>query len=257
MNKSTRHILKTHIYYLIMTTIVSGFLSILNGNRSFDKYLELGIKLLNLDVPKIIFADKLMHDKIKTYENEYTRLILYNETESYLYSYINDTCLLNFDINTTNPLKDTPEYMFVQCNKTEWIKLAIEINHFNTTQFVWVDFGIRHLITTDDNFYKYILNLKNNSYTNVRIASIWDVNNFYNINIYKNIVWYFAGSVFGGDKDALLIFAEKMKTHCMQIITEHQTLMWEVNIWYLIFKENQELFDCYQCDHNDSIITNY
>ena len=79
----------------------------------------------------------------------------------------------------------------------------------------------------------------------------------YNINIYKNVAWYFAGSVFGGNKDKLLLFAEKMKTQCMKIITEHQTLMWEVNIWYLIFKENKELFDCYQCDHNDSIIANY
>jgi len=240
-----------------MTTIVSGFLSILNGNRSFDKYLELGIKLLNLNVPKIIFADKLMYDKIKTYENEYTRLILYNATDSYLYPYINDTCLSKFDINTTNPFKDTPDYMFVQCNKTEWMKLAIEMNCFNTNQFIWVDYGIRHLITSDVNFNQYLLNLQNKQHTNVRIGTIWNLNRNYNNNAYKDVMWYFAGSVFGGDKSKLLIFAEKMKSICLQIIAEKQTLMWEVNIWYLIYQENKELFDCYQCNHNDSILDNY
>ena len=240
-----------------MTTIVSGFLSISNGNRSFEKYVELGIQLLKINVPKIIFADKLMYETIKSYDNDYTKIILYDKSESYLHPYINDIWLSNFKVNTDAPSKDTIEYMFVQSNKTEWIKKAIEINHFHTNQFVWVDFGIRHLITTDDNFNKYILKLQNNSYTNVRIGSIWDVNSVYNINIYTNVAWYFAGSTLGGNKDALLIFAEKMKTQCLKIITEHRTLMWEVNIWYLIYQENQELFDCYPCNHNDSILDNY
>ena len=75
--------------------------------------------------------------------------------------------------------------------------------------------------------------------------------------MYTNVAWYFAGSVFGGDKSKLLAFAEKMKTQCMKIITERQTLIWEVNIWHLIYNESPELFDCYQCDHNDSVIENY
>ena len=240
-----------------MTTIVSGFLSISNGNRSFEKYVDMGIQLLKINVPKIIFADKLMYSTIKSYDNEYTKIILYDKSESYLYPYVNEDCLPNFKVTTDAPSKDTLEYIFVQCNKTEWIKKAIELNHFNTTQFVWVDFGIRHVITTDENFNTYILNLQNRPCVKVRIGSIWNLNTIYNINIYKQIAWYFAGGVFGGDKEFLLAFSEQMKTYCLKIITEQQTLMWEVNIWYLIFKENQELFSCYQCDHADSILVNY
>ena len=33
--------------------------------------------------------------------------------------------------------------------------------------------------------------------------------------------------------------------------------MWEVNIWYLVYKENKELFDNYYCNHNNTIIDNY
>lgn len=242
-----------------MTTIVSGFLSKcnINVNRSFDKYVELGVKLLNINVPKIIFVDELMYDKIKSYANEFTKIILYSKSESYLYPYINAEILCNFEVNTQTPLKDTMENMSVMCNKTEWIKKAIEINYFNTKQFTWIDFGIRHVITSDDNLNQYIFNLQQKSYDKVRIGSIWNVNHMYNINIYKNIAWYFAGGVFGGDKDKLLLFADKMKTQCIKIITEKQTIMWETNIWYLIYTEHPDLFEPYFCNHNNSIIENY
>ena len=240
-----------------MATIVSGFLNINSRNRSIDKYYEFCIQLLKINVPKIIFADEIMYDKIKSYENECTKILLYDKTESYLYPYINSKCLTNFRINSTNLIKDTPEYMFVQSNKTEWVKKAIEKNYFNATQFVWVDFGIRNMITSEENLNNYILNLQKKVFTKVRIASIWDVNRIYKVDIYTDIAWYFAGTVFGGDKDQLIIFAEKMKNHCLKIINEKQTLMWEVNIWYLIYLENKEMFDCYPCDHNDSIINNY
>jgi hypothetical protein len=76
-------------------------------------------------------------------------------------------------------------------------------------------------------------------------------------NIYKDIKWYFAGGVFGGNKEKLLIFADLMKQKCLQIISQEKTIMWEVNIWYLIYLENNELFYPYHCDHNDTILKNY
>ena len=35
--------------------------------------------------------------------------------------------------------------MFINCNKTEVIREAIELNYFNTEDFIWLDFGIRHV----------------------------------------------------------------------------------------------------------------
>ena len=165
--------------------------------------------------------------------------------------------MTKFGLHSTCPHKDTMEYMFIQCNKTEWVKKAIEINHFNTDQFVWIDFAINHVIASEEKLHEYVLNLQNKSYTNVRIGSIWNINHIYNIDIYKTIAWYFAGGVFGGDKEHLLLFAEKMQKECIKIITENQTIMWEVNIWYIIYKENIYLFDCYNCNHNDTIISHY
>ena len=48
-----------------------------------------------------------------------------------------------------------------------------------------------------------------------------------------------------------------MKEKCIKIIKSRNSIMWEVNIWYLIYLENKELFQPYLCDHNNTIIDNY
>jgi len=244
-----------------MNTIVSAFVSNVNFryNNSVQKYYEYGKPLLMSSVPKIIFVDKAMLDCIgENYNKENTLLV---EISKYNYSYLHEYqhLLFNFHLNTDNYAKDTQEFIFTMCNKTEWIKKAIEINHFNTENFIWIDFGIRYIFKncTDNEFTEKINNIQFKLYDNVRIGGIWNINYAYNIDIYKDISWYFAGGVFGGNKNNLLKFAEQMKTKCLKIINEHHTLMWEVNVWYLIYLEHKDLFCIYQCDHNPSIIANY
>ena len=241
-----------------MTTIVSAFMTNVNNrkDRSIETYLKLGSLLLEANIPKIIFVDKIMYDIIKEYNNENTLILVYDMVSSYLYDYINDDCLSNFGVNSPTPEKDTKEYMFIMSNKTEWVKEAIKINKFHTNNFVWVDFGIRHMFQTDDNFIKSIENL-NKQYDKIRIASIWNPDIPIHSDIYNTITWYFAGSIFGGDIESLILFSEKMKELCLKIIIERKALMWEVNIWYLIYKDNSELFDCYNSDHNESILNHY
>lgn len=48
----------------------------------------------------------------------------------------------------------------------------------------------------------------------------------YNVNIYKNICWYFAGGIFGGNKDYLLYFADEVKLKCEHIIDKYRTLLY-------------------------------
>lgn len=243
-----------------MTTIVSGFLTNVNQKMdcNIDNFFELGVLLLKAKIPKIIFVDQVMYEKINIYANEFTKIILIDKTDYELYQYMNSNVLTNFHLHTDNPAKDTIEFMFTMCNKTEWLRQAIELNHFNTEQFVWVDFGIRHVFNCDDVDYINILeSLNYKNYENVRIGTIWNLQSLYNFNIYKNITWYFAGGVFGGNKNKLLIFADLMKEKCLQIISQEKTIMWEVNIWYLIYLENKELFETYHCGHDNLIITNY
>lgn len=241
-----------------MITIVSAFIININSrkDRSIQKYIEYGKVLLQTKVQKIIFIDEIIFNELKHYSDELTYLIPIKKESIYLYKYKDG--LTHYNLSSTFPEKDSIEYMFVMCTKTEWIKQAIELNYFNSKQFIWIDFGIRHVFKSGDNeFIQYIEHMNDKIYEKVRIGSIWNPDKQYRGDIYKEVRWYFAGGVFGGDIKSLLLFAEKTKEMCLKIMEDKHTIMWEVNIWYLVYKELPSLFDCYTCDHNSSLITNY
>jgi len=242
------------------TTIVSCFLANSNTreDRKIEDYIIFGKKLLNLNIPKIVFIDDTIIDSIE-YNKENTLLISFNRKDIYLYEHKNN--INNFNPFTDFSKKDTLEYMLLICNKTEIMKKAIEINAFQTEQFVWIDFGINHIFNcTTEEFEKKIINLANQEYCNVRIGSIIDPRIIplrEGIDIYRQVAWYFAGGIFGGLWEPLLKFADLVKEKCLQTIFDKGTIMWEVNIWYLVFLENEELFNVYLCGHNDTLVINY
>ena len=219
-----------------MTTIVSGLLTNVNDCNNIEKYIINGKKLLELDLKKIIFIEQYIFDLyFKDFENDNTVFYFINKKDLYFYDYIQD--LINFDPLTDNPGKDTIEYMFVQCNKTEWVRKAIEINPYNTEQFVWLDFGLYHVINNDECFSKNINSVTEKVYNNIRIASsgnpyYLNMDRNYD-NIYRSINWFFMGGVFGGNKDKLIIFSKLMKNKCIDIMKSEKTICWEVNIWFI------------------------
>ena len=238
-----------------MTTIVSAFISNANSYRDISKYIEYGKKLLTIDTPKVIFLEKPIYDE--HFSNDIfpqTQFVFVEKTDSYLYE--QKEKITQFEIETTNSGKDTLEYMFVQCNKTEWVKRAIELDPFNTEQFVWIDFGIYHMINSDD-FTECVCKMTQQKYDKIRIAGCWDLNAYYHNKYHTKVLWYFAGSVFGGDKNSLCKFADLMKMRCLDFIDEQKTLIWEVNLWYFIYNENKDLFDVYRAEHDKTIIDNY
>jgi hypothetical protein len=240
------------------TTIVSCFLANSNvrEDRKLENYIELGKKLLKVNAPKIIFIDDSIINSIE-YNKEHTLLIPFNKKDIYLYDHKNS--INDFYVFSDFPKKDTLEYMLLICNKTEIMKKAIELNAFNTEQFVWVDFGINHIFKCNtEEFEKKIIQLTNQEYYNVRIGSIVNprIDKFKG-DVYRQVAWYFAGGIFGGLAEPLIKFANLVREKCFETIYEKKTLMWEVNIWYMVFKENEELFDPYLCDHNETLVINY
>jgi hypothetical protein len=282
-----------------MNIIVSAFLTNINKNdKSIQTYIDLGCKLLleQTNSLKIVFIERYIYNTHFNggtthcsfeYENKQFDFVIdkniifvfFAKTDNYLYNYTN--LITQFNVHTDNPGKDTVDYMFVQCHKTEWVKMAIHLTRHITRessssmlnfklnynlyddhlQFIWVDFGIYHMFNNDAELFQNgfeHLTLSNNSSTNkVRIASCINLENTYHRDIYNYVAWYFAGSVFGGSPEILLRFAELMKMECISIIQERNHLMWEVNIWYLIYKKNLDMFDPYLCNHNSTIIMNY
>jgi len=200
--------------------------------------------------------DDSIIEKIE-YDQANTLLIPINKDDIYLYNYRNS--VTGFNVDTDFPEKDTIDYMFLMCSKTEFIRKALNLNPFNSLQFIWVDFGINHIFNGSDAYFENcITELSKKQYESVRIGSIIDPRiQTLNVDIYRQIAWYFAGGVFGGNIEKLMEFADLVKDKCIETIHNKGTLMWEVNIWYLVFMENTELFNLYSCDHNNTLIKNY
>uniref|UniRef100_A0A6C0I2A6 Uncharacterized protein n=1 Tax=viral metagenome TaxID=1070528 RepID=A0A6C0I2A6_9ZZZZ len=257
-------------------TIVSGFIANCSTAKSIKQYIEYGKKLINIPINKIIFIEKEIYGEFlselsevvsesseapeiaelsKVSFNEYTTFIFIKKEDIYLYEYYDQ--ITDFQPMTNNPNKDTIDYMFIQCYKTEFVQMAIKLNLYNSTQFLWIDFGIYHICNNDELFSKLILNLNlSYEYDLIRIAGAM----YFPLSeedIYKKISWCFLGGIFGGEKDKLLHFADLMKQKCIDTITKKNTITWEVNIWYLIYKEFPELFSIYIANHNPTMIQDY
>jgi hypothetical protein len=244
-----------------MTTIVSAFISSSNvGHRQIEEYIEYGKKLISINEMKIIFIEEEIYDiYLKPFIDDNilsnTTFIFTKKDDIYLYKYYDQ--IVNFNIKTDNSIKDTIDFMFIICNKTEWMREAVKKNPYKSEQFIWIDFGIYHVINNDTIMKESISELVKKRYDSIRIAGGY-YNQEMNIEeVYNRIVWCFLGGIFGGSGDKLSLFADLMKDKCLSIMKERGSIMWEVNIWYLIYLENPELFSVYISDHNPSMLIKY
>ncbi len=239
------------------TTFVSALLTNINGYRSIEKYVEYGKKLIALPINKVIFIERAVHEEhFSDFTDANTTFIFIEKKDLYLYQYVDQ--ITDFCPNTDSPQKDTLEYMFVQCNKTEWIREAIDRNPYLSSHFVWIDFGIWHMIRDDQVFTDSCMKIAREGPLGpfgVRIACGNPQTDFNDL--HKRISWFFLGSIFGGDRDSLLKFANSVKNKCIEIIKEHKTIMWEINVWQMVYADDPSLFLCYGANHDASILQNW
>jgi len=259
--------------------IVSAFLTNVNRreDRSIQKYVDFGKQLLALDkIPKIVFLERAVYfahfgepatERVFVYRDmRYTcidrdpnlTVVFFEQSDNYLCAYRESAT--NFSVETSYPAKDTLDYMFVQCHKTEWVAMAIACRgSAATSKYAWVDFGLRHMYRSDAAFEAAIYGLGEwmAAYSGAAIMapSCWSPDYVYYQDIYRNIHWIFAGSAFIGRTEAMLEFARRMREKCVSILTVEKRLMWEVNVWYMVFLECRHLFQFYHADHNESILS--
>ena len=136
------------------------------------------------------------------------------------------------------------------------------------TEYVWIDFGAFHMFGGSvDRFQVALFELRNRidkrlsreggSGQVIRIAGCWDPNGADRGDIYRDINWTFAGSVFGGSAAAIHDFGLRMREKCFQVLRERNHLMWEINVWVLIFLDAPGLFSWYRSDHNHVLFDGY
>jgi len=244
-----------------ITTIVSGFITDVNKFKSLSTYIKYGQLLLQIKIPKVIFVDDKILDQIINPLPEYNTIIPFKLSDMYYYKYL-EQLKKTVQFNT-NPEKDTVEYMMIQCYKTEWMKMAAKLNPYNTEQFMWIDFGIYHILENGeptknciDKFNQFVNQCGKYKTYQIRIPYI-NLQYIKSYDPYKVPCWYFAGGLFGGHKDNIIQFADYMKEYCLKIIKEKNWIMWEINIWGFIHMEHPQIFSLYYGNHDDTMFTNY
>lgn len=226
--------------YTIITSFVLQKRDIGNTQKIED-YLKRFEYIKTLNIPTVLFLDR----SLSIQETDTLKVIPFNIEDSWIYTAYKDKTP---DLPAVrNQDKDTAEYMFIQNSKPEWVFKASQLNPFNTDYFVWVDFGLSHVIKNKDNF-NILKNLKLSN--DICIGAILTSTHK---SFMEKICWRFAGGVFYVNSKGAEIFYETCKSVIEKLVPR---LTWEVNIWALIEFSNLLTFNVYYADHNDTILTN-
>lgn len=279
----------------IVTGFVSGIN--LRKDRDLTKYMELGRELLSVEIPTTCFIERgvwteyvlplltspICEESAFDYvcrggvmdgiarEFRYVvcghvRFVFFEKEDLFLWSYREMASA--FSVNTGNPGKDTLGYMMVQCQKVEWMCIAFSLMSSSNDEYVWIDFGVFHMFHGSvDRFQVALFELRNRidkrvlregvSGHVVRIAGCWDPNGPSRGDVYRDVNWTFAGSVFGGGAAAIQEFGLRMREKCLLVLRERNHLMWEINVWLLIYRDFPALFAWYKSDHSPIIFDGY
>jgi hypothetical protein len=200
------------------------------------------------------------------------RLVIFEKEDLYLWNYRH--LASEFHVESSNMAKDSLDYFMVQIQKLEWMRIAICIDRsvlgsLSDKPYAWIDFGIAHVFGEGraDVFRQDMIEVYGRVGSNglvrgrVRFASCreWKPDNpvVWALNIYTHIKWVMAGGVFIGWAEDIERLAGVFYERCFRILLEKKTLMWEVNIFAILWNERRDLFELFPCNHNSSIIQTY
>lgn len=251
-------------------TIVTMFYDIrkfdnthINDNRQKNKYLELAQQfMLTLPYPIIFFiddADNEIYEYIYNARRKHNLLQLTNIckicfTKTYFYKDLTrlEELQTKFFIHNGDLKHETPLYIILTNNKFYFMEKSIELNPFNSSHFIWIDFGINHVAKNTELIHEW-LNCVPDKIKQLCINPY--IENNEPKKYFENIWHNCAGGLFSGSKENLLKYVELFKEKTEQIYNEDWYQLEEA-VMTIIQRENYELFDFYYGDY-EGIISNY
>jgi hypothetical protein len=233
------------------------------NNRNVDCYIELAKNfILKLPYPLIIFIDD---DEKEIYDAIYlerkvnnllhiTHIYKLNFKETYFYKDLKKIEELQkiFFIRNGILKHETPLYIILNNNKFSFMEKSIELNPFESSHFIWIDFGINHVAKNTEYIHEWITKVPDKIKQlciNPYIENIEP--KVYFENIYHNC----AGGLFSGSKDNMLKYIELFKDKTQQIYNEGWYQIDEA-VMSIVQRENYELFDFFYGDY-EGIVSNY
>ena len=225
-------------------------------NRGIQKYCNLASEfILKLPYNLIIFTDDC--EVIKFIENiKKSNIMIYNKPfeETYYYNHFDKLVELQktFHIINGNIKQETPMYIILNNNKFDFMESAIELNPFNSSHFIWMDFGINHVAKNTELIHEWITKVPD------KIKQLC-INPYTENNspkehfqfIYHNM----AGGLFSGSSQNLLKYCDLFKKKTEEIYNDNWYQIDEA-VMTMVQRENPSLFDLFYGDYM-GIISNY
>ena len=230
------------------------------GFCTHDWYLNSFKKLLVKDVNLIIFTENRYKDYVLEQRQDKLdkTLIICKEIEElrlwdkYQKFIDNDK---RYHISNYCTKKFTPLFYLIVNSKVDFVEESINLNHFNTDYFSWIDVrGLDASPVTDDFFYDIH---KYKSLDKLRITVMSYTPNFW-INQKHNYYSHFRGNIAGGffigHKDVLLQFIKYVHQE-LDWVLENGFAVTEEMIFGMVFAQHRDIFDPYYGDYG-SVIKN-
>lgn len=242
------------------SSIITAFYDIRHQDSNIERYFKLAEIWAGLDCNLIIFTEAKLYDLMVELRSKFltkTKIIVEAFEETDFYS-DKDKLIENmakFQIHNLNLAKDTADYILLNNNKFYWLKKAIAANYFNSTHFIWLDFGIFHIKMDHEMCLTHLEKIIYQIPDKIRHMKISDLNTADYKDYFKYIRHNIAGGLFSGHITYLTKYISIFYEVWHQILAENWYQLDE-SLMTIINHKFPELFDCYYGDYS-SIIVNY
>lgn len=245
-------------------TFVTAFMKIYDNydfdNRDLEWRLSRFKVLADMDIQICIFVCDNFYDLIRNYLKDYQNIKImaplrledlwcHTVCKKVSYSYP----------EFRRPDKDTYNYMLLMNSKIEFMKKAIDINPYKSSHFSWIDFNITYIFKNISLIKSFIQHVNNSNYIKdgLYIPGCWNNYDDSSLDIFlQRINWRFCGGFFIGDICSINHFWDIYVKEFPIFMNLYNKMVWEVNFWAYLEKQNLWNPIHYNADHDDSIITN-
>ncbi len=249
-------------------TVVTAFFNIKRNDwnsysRSVDEYFNNATNMLSINDYIIIFTEPEYEERVKEImKNRIYKLVIMDTSQLYWYPYYNTIENIMNSPDFKNGLKNPicpevckPLYDIIMYSKTKLVKQAIEMNPFNSTHFVWLDFGVHQHMFRPDMKNKKLLPF--GVYDKIRFLCR-DIPTEKDLNIsqfFKSNENRFAGTMFTGSKNNLLLFDKYLEEDILEAFNKN-VVDCDQSFFSNVYVKHSELFELYFGDWAQ-LITNY
>lgn len=237
--------------------------------RTLSNYLELGRHVLTIDLPMVFFTDD---DEISSFVlNERRHLVdktvvvsvPFEDTIFYKDLDVLKERMNTFHLTNLNEKKDTPFYNILMYNKFDFMDRAIEMNHFQSEYFIWMDFGINHCAKAEEIEYTNIslewplvLDAHPHQIHHLRIHTVMKPSDMAWKDYFKTIYHHIAGGLFAGHKTSMKKYIEMFREQFRRIVYDEGWWQLDEAIMTILTETHPTFFRFWYGDY-DGIITNF